>query len=97
MSRPWTLPAMARIAGLSASRFTVLYRRCFGTSPLQDLIAARLGRARWLLATTRLEVGEVARQTGFHDPFHFSRLFRRRTGVSPRHFALRHSEGCRRD
>jgi AraC-like DNA-binding protein len=85
----WTVGRMARMANLSASRFGVLYRKLFDVSPLEDLIEARLRRARMLLANAALSVGEAAAEAGFPNACYFSRLFRRRVGVSPRDYYRR--------
>jgi AraC-like DNA-binding protein len=36
------------------------------------------------LKTTRLPIGQVAKELGFRDPSSFSRAFQRWTGMSPR-------------
>ncbi len=79
----WSVSGMARLAGLSVSRFRALYRAVHGTSPQEDLIAARLERACGLLTHAPAPVGEVAAACGFSDPHYFSRLFSRRIGVAP--------------
>jgi AraC family transcriptional regulator of arabinose operon len=79
----WTVGEMARGAGLSRSRFSSLYRRQFGVSPMDDVIRLRLERARWLLSNSSLTVTQIARQTGFEDAAYFNRLFSKRVGVSP--------------
>jgi hypothetical protein len=38
---------MARTANLGANRFSVLYRRFFGTSPIDDLLSARIELAKY--------------------------------------------------
>ena len=43
----------------------------------------RLERARMLLLQTPLTAEDVGLQTGFRDPSHFSRAFRRAFGASP--------------
>lgn len=85
----WTVASMARLANLSVSRFGVLYRTLFGVSPVEDLIDARLARARALLANAALSVGEAAAAAGFTNVCYFSRLFRRRVGSTPREYYRR--------
>jgi len=77
------LPRLARIAGLSPSRFHAVFRAAFGVAPARWIQERRLGRARELLAGSELPVQEVAQRAGFQDPFHFSRLFKRREGLAP--------------
>lgn len=60
-----------------------------GTSFVEQLMRARLTRARELLADPRLRdlpVIEIAARCGFTDPSHFARRFRRRFGVAPQTF-----------
>ena len=85
----WTAASMARLANLSVSRFGVLYRKLFDVSPLEDLIEARLTRARVLLANKALSVGEAATEAGFRNACYFSRLFRRRVGIPPKDYYRR--------
>ena len=78
----WDVPRMAALAGLSPSRFTALYRRLFGTSPKDDLIARRLEEAKILLHNSDLPVQEIAYRCGFHSAYYFAQLFRKKTGYS---------------
>lgn len=46
-------------------------------------------RIQWaceLLDTTKHRVAEIARQTGFSDPYYFTRCFRRVVGMPPRQY-----------
>jgi AraC-like DNA-binding protein len=79
----WTVERMAALTGLGESRFAVLYRQCFGISPIEDLIQARLRHAQWLLTNRHTTVGDAAEKSGFRNVPHFSRVFSRRVGVSP--------------
>lgn len=81
--RPWTVESMAREACLSPERFSALYRAFFKKSPIAEIIEARMSGARRLLFYSGLSVKEVARECGFEDVYYFSRLFKRRHGVSP--------------
>ena len=53
------------------------------TTVNQFIIALRLEKARQLLSTTELNVSEVAYDTGFKNPAHFSRVFSERFGYPP--------------
>jgi AraC-like DNA-binding protein len=86
LQTPWRIEDMARLVHLSSSRFSVLYRSIFGVSPVEDLIQARLGKARQLLTNTSLSIGEVANNCGFENQFYFSRLFHKRIGCPPRDY-----------
>jgi AraC-like DNA-binding protein len=87
--RPWSVGEMASRAYLSRSRFSALYRRLFGISPMEDVIAVRLQRARWLLENSTLTVKQIASETGFRDDAYFNRLFQRKLGTTPGHYRRR--------
>lgn len=78
------LPGMARAAGLSRFHFLRRFKRATGTTPWRYLIELRLAKAKNLLIDPACSVAEAARLAGFTDPAYFSRLFRKRTGVTPR-------------
>ncbi len=83
---PWTIPDMARLAALSPSQLHRIFKRRFGTSPINWLRRERINRARRLLADRALSIAEVGRRCGYADPYHFSRDFRRLCGLSPSPF-----------
>ena len=84
-----SMKEMAALAQLSSTHFNRQFSALLGISPTQFLHSLRIEKARQLLGSTSLSVGEVALETGYHDQSHFSRNFRRLTGVSPREYRLR--------
>lgn len=75
---------------LLAKKLSVGYhwlRRAFkqetGQSLHQYRLQNRLSRAKVLLKSSDTSVEEIARQTGFEDPYYFSQIFKRKTGCSP--------------
>lgn len=73
-------------SGMDATTLTEAFRSVLGRSPVDWLIEARLREARALLRTTREPIAEVGRRVGIPDPFYFSKLFKRRVGVSPQRY-----------
>lgn len=83
----WRVEELAAHVHLSPSRFAALYRRYFGSSPVEDLLQRRIAQAEIFLSGTNMPVGEVARRCGFENIYYFSRAFRQRTGVPPSQYA----------
>jgi AraC family transcriptional regulator of arabinose operon len=75
---------LARVAHLSPSRFSHLFREQVGAPPRLFVEQQRLERAKHLLELTTLPVHVVAAQVGFASPFHFATRFRKVIGTSPR-------------
>lgn len=74
---------LAQAASLSVSRFVHAFKEAVGTAPHQFLIARRLERAREDLERGGSTIAAVAQRWGFTDQSHFTRLFRRKFGVTP--------------
>lgn len=73
----------AKRCNMSRSRFTHLFTKTVGTSPLQYQQQFRLEQASELLRFSGLSISEVSESVGFSDALYFSRLFRKHTGISP--------------
>jgi len=88
MEKPIRIPALGKIAGMSASHFYPLFKAATGCTPNDYFIRTRMRRACELLRGTQLSVKEVAAALGYDDPYYFSRLFKSVNGVPPREFRL---------
>lgn len=78
------LDSLARRASLSPSHFASVFRRETGQPPMVYVRARRIARAKSMLAGSDETVARIAQAVGFEDPYHFSRVFSRIEGVSPR-------------
>lgn len=76
---------------ISYSNFRKSFKRLTGKSPNQYHLDLRLEKAVTLLENTTLAIKEIGYHIGFDSPFYFSRLFKEKYGVSPRHWRRRQS------
>lgn len=83
LAEPLTLRVLARHAGLSQRTFMRRFTEETGTTPLQWLLNARLGRARELLETTDHSVDRVARDCGLGTAANLRLHFRRALDTTP--------------
>ncbi|MBL7697751.1 MAG: helix-turn-helix transcriptional regulator [Chitinophagaceae bacterium] len=73
----------AKLSCRSVSAFKRDFVKIYNTSPGKWLLARRLEYGMHLLRTMGKSVSDVAFESGFESPSHFSRSFRDRFGISP--------------
>lgn len=81
--RPWTLKELARLAYLSPSRFSAVFKQTVGVSPVEYLISIRIKHAVRLLESSNMQIIEIALECGFRNLSNFYRLFKSSTGYAP--------------
>ena len=77
---------MATRCGYSESRFSALYKKTYGISPMADLLKIRLDSAKLLLSYSSRSVSEIAFDVGFSSVFYFSNYFKKYVGVAPKDY-----------
>lgn len=82
LAEPWTLEALAELAGMSRARFAERFKEVVGATPMEYLLECRLNLARTLLRRGQA-VKAIAASTGFAGTSTFVRAFRRSMGMSP--------------
>ncbi len=87
LSYTWRIEEIAQLSGYSVSRFSALYRQCFGISPLADLMQSRILKAKNLLLYNKDTISEIADKCGFASIHYFSRAFKVATGYPPSQFS----------
>lgn len=77
------MPQLARQLPMGYSAFRKNFKTITGQSPNQYHLNMRIERAKELLESTLLNIEEIAMQTGFDGVYYFSKIFKKKTGVSP--------------
>jgi AraC-like DNA-binding protein/quercetin dioxygenase-like cupin family protein len=87
------LRQLAEVSGVSVHHLVRSFSATMGLPPHAYQIQLRVWRARSLL-TEGLSLSEVAQTVGFYDQAHFTRVFKRYTGVTPGQFLLAREATC---
>jgi AraC family transcriptional regulator len=75
---------LAEVAQLSASHFTRAFKETFGETPLGYVSRQRMRYAQDLMLRSGECLSQIALTCGHCDQSHFTRVFRRKVGMSPR-------------
>ncbi len=86
LAEPVSLADMARVVGLSHFHFARCFKLTLGETPREHLLRLRVERACLLMAAGEVPLAEVAQASGFRTQAHFSNVFRRFAGMSPRNW-----------
>ncbi|UHD18647.1 response regulator transcription factor [Thiocapsa bogorovii] len=90
MADPPSLTALAHRVGTNQARLGREFQTHLGMSTFEYLREQRLVRAQELLATTDLQVQQIADAVGFNRAGDFATAFKLRFGVTPREYRRRH-------
>jgi len=77
------MPQLERALAMSRSQIFRKVKALTGKSPSLFIRSIRLHRAKELLATSQMNVSEVAYETGFSSPVYFSNAYLEEFGVRP--------------
>ncbi|WP_106769194.1 AraC family transcriptional regulator [Paenibacillus faecalis] len=76
---------IARFVGLDRTYLSGLFKSQLGLSLQAFLLEYRMNRAKELLQNKELSISDISRSVGYIDPFLFSKMFKKVTGLSPLH------------
>ena len=86
LTQPLTLQYFSEILNVNSSYLSNLFRQETGITITEYVTARRIVHASDLLRYTGIPVNAVAKQAGIPDVQYFSRLFKRRVGMTPTQF-----------
>ena len=74
---------LAKMCGISTRYFEMLFSDHMKMSPKEYVLLLKISLAKELLLSEKHTVTGVAQQLGFNDVYHFSRIFKKKTGYTP--------------
>jgi AraC family transcriptional regulator len=93
LDKDLTLAELAAVVYMSPYHFARLFKCSTGLPPHRFVIRQRIARASAFLATRELSIAQISQMVGFATPSHFTTVFRRVTGITPRGYRT----GCLRE
>ncbi|NMG05619.1 AraC family transcriptional regulator [Brasilonema sp. UFV-L1] len=78
------LTTLAQVAGISQYYFCQLFKQSLGITPYQYVLQLRVERAKQLLKNQKITICDVALACGFANQSHFTKHFRKLTGMTPK-------------
>jgi len=90
IGRDLSVTELAQVVGMSQYYFSKLFKMSTGTTPHQYVMRQRVERAQELLRESPMPLSEVATQVGFETQSHFTSVFRKLVGATPKHYREMH-------
>ncbi|MEO9476793.1 MAG: AraC family transcriptional regulator [Cyclobacteriaceae bacterium] len=81
-----SIEELAQLSNLSVSSFKREFKNEFDDTPSHYFNSQRIKKAKELLKLTDINISEIAYEIGYNDPLYFTRLFKKREGLSPTAF-----------
>jgi transcriptional regulator GlxA family with amidase domain len=83
------IAALTEMSGLAGRTFLRRFKAATGLTPMDYVHAVRLEEAKQMLETSEIPVEAIAGEVGYQDTSFFTRLFRRRVGLTPAQYRRR--------
>lgn len=80
------IPELAKMESLSNSRYITVFKENMGMSPSEYILNLRINVACDLLRNHDMSVKEVAANVGYDNAHFFSKLFKKKTGSTPKKY-----------
>lgn len=87
-----TLADICKIALMSTTSFSFVFKRITGKTFLEYITQLRIGKACRLLTETDASLTDLCAQCGYYDAPHFAHTFKRITGMTPIQYRKKHLE-----
>ncbi len=86
LSADLSLTSLAKMQNVSAGYLSTVFKKETGTTLSSFITEKRIAYAKYLLESTALQVQTVALHSGILDVQYFSKLFKKRVGMTPKEY-----------
>ena len=83
---------VAEQCDLDVRYLAFLFKKYGNNTPSQYITQLKMNKAVNLLLTTDLKIKDIADYVGFYDPYHFSKIFKKKYGRSPQKYRSDHMQ-----
>lgn len=83
---PITLKEVSSVVGFNDTYFSSLFKKESGKNFLEYLSEVRMNNAKELLKETNLSIASICEKVGYSDLKHFTKSFKKYTGLKPNEF-----------
>lgn len=87
-----SMQSAAQAMGYSEAYFCTLFKQCFHTNFSAYLNTYRIGKAKDMIADSRISIKDISLACGYSDSSYFARVFKRITGQTPSDYRLTTAE-----
>ncbi len=77
---------LAKMSEMSVKHFETLFYKKFSVTPKEYILLLKMERAKELLQASHMSVADIAFALGYNDIYHFSKIFKAKTGCSPQKY-----------
>ena len=91
LSLPFSVNELTSFLGISQPYLFKIFKKRFNLSPKEYIIKKKIMYASELLESTELKISDVALSVGYSDALEFSKIFKKKVGVSPQKYKTERS------